>query len=128
MVRRTEMSGRGRGETVWLLQLRGQRKIDGGRGPRGQAGDEEEVVFGSFSWGAAENRWWERAERSGRGQGESGFRFFSWGAAEERWWERAERSGRGRGETAGAADDGVVWEGREVRPGMRRIAAGAAED
>jgi len=29
---------------------------------------------------------------------------------------------------AGAAEDGVVWEGREVRPGTRRKVVGAAED
>ena len=29
---------------------------------------------------------------------------------------------------AGAVEDGVVWEGREVRPGMRRKVVGAAED
>jgi len=46
----------------------GQRKTGGGGGPRGQAGDEEEVVFSvSSAAGAAEDMWWEGAERSGWG-------------------------------------------------------------
>jgi len=81
---------------------------------------------------SAEQRRCGRAERSGRGRGESGsFCFFTAARGQRKtgWWGRAGRSGRGRGESGsslllhgsqGAAVDGVVGEGREVRPGTRR--------
>jgi len=43
--RRAERSGRGRGESGFFSGGGEQRKKGGVGGPRGQAGDEEEVVF-----------------------------------------------------------------------------------
>ena len=82
---------------MWLLQRRrGQQKMVGVGGLRGQARDEEKLAS-SAAAGAAEDGWCGRAERSGRGRRETGF--FSGGG------------GSGRR---------LVWEGREVRPGTRR--------
>ena len=94
---RAERSGRGRGECgsfsggggsrrwlVWegrevrlgtkrnwfLQRRRGQQKAVGVGGPRVQAGDEEKLVSSAVA-GAAEDGWCGRAERSGRGRGES---------------------------------------------------------
>jgi hypothetical protein len=53
---RAERSGRGRGGSGFLLlQLRGRRKIGGGRGPRCQTGDEEKL-YGFFSCGGSGSR------------------------------------------------------------------------
>ena len=60
---RAERSGRGRGESGFFSGGGGQRKNGGVGGPRGQAGDEENVVCLTAA-GAAED-WLARREDEG---------------------------------------------------------------
>jgi len=67
-------------------------------GPRGQAGDEEEVVFRFLQLrGAAEEGWWGRGPRGQAGDKENVALQKRRGAAEDGWWGWAEMSDRGRG-------------------------------